>query len=207
MFLNINNPLQNTIVFFLIFMILIYVIKPNLIYDHNKNKFRQFGFSDNNTLLPIYIVAILLSVILYIIFYNLSIMNKKSVLFYQSNSTNNNTNNNINNANNNANNNLNYDITNNNIEKIQNQINQLLQYQLLQQQLLQQQIINAKLNIDCNNKITNSADSNVINKYASMSNNISDFNSDIVISRNNNNSTPNNIMNDTDIILPNLLNI
>jgi hypothetical protein len=51
---------------------LLYVVKPTAIYDHKKQEFRQFGMSKGKTLLPIYVVAILMAIILYVFFYYLS---------------------------------------------------------------------------------------------------------------------------------------
>jgi len=54
-------------------MVLIYIIKPNVIYDTQKKEFRQFGFANGKTLLPIHIIGILLSIIIYLFFYYLSV--------------------------------------------------------------------------------------------------------------------------------------
>ena len=49
-----------------------YVTKPDVVYDHDKCEFRQFGTTDGKTLLPIYIVGVLLAMLLYIFFYHIS---------------------------------------------------------------------------------------------------------------------------------------
>lgn len=72
MILNIDSPVFNTIVVFSIIMILLYTIKPEVIYDHEKAEFRQFGTTERKTLLPIYVISILLAMILYIFFYYMS---------------------------------------------------------------------------------------------------------------------------------------
>lgn len=72
-----NNPLYNTTIIFTVIMTILFLTKPNLIYCSKTNRFRQFGTSRGNTLLPIYIIGILLAVILYVFFY--SIMKKKDV--------------------------------------------------------------------------------------------------------------------------------
>jgi len=71
-----DNPLYNTIIVFTIIMMLLYCTKPSVIYDNRLNEFRQFGTTDGKTLLPIYVVAILLAIILYVFFHYLAI--KKS---------------------------------------------------------------------------------------------------------------------------------
>jgi len=70
-----SNPLYNTTIIFTVIMIILFMTKPNLIYCPKTNRFRQFGTSRGHTLLPIYIIGILLAVILYVFFY--SIMKKK----------------------------------------------------------------------------------------------------------------------------------
>jgi hypothetical protein len=72
MFLNINNPVYNTIIIFSIIMLIIYIIKPNSVYNNDKHEFRQFGTTKGKTLLPIYIMGILLAMMIYIFFYYLS---------------------------------------------------------------------------------------------------------------------------------------
>ena len=73
MLLSIDNPVYNTIIVFSIIMIILYIIKPNVIYDNKKNEFRQFGTTNGKTLLPIYVIGILLAIILYVLFHYISI--------------------------------------------------------------------------------------------------------------------------------------
>lgn len=68
MFLSTKNPVYNTIIVFTIIMLLLYTIKPSVIYNDKINEFRQFGTTDGKTLLPIYVIGILLAVLLYIFF-------------------------------------------------------------------------------------------------------------------------------------------
>jgi len=78
MLLKANNPTYNTIIVFVIIMCLLYIFKPNVIYDHRKKEFRQFGITNGKTILPIYIVGMLFSILLYILFYYVDIsINKK----------------------------------------------------------------------------------------------------------------------------------
>lgn len=76
--LSIDNPVYNTIIVFSIIMLLLYLIRPDLLYDNEKKEFRQFGTTNGKTLLPIYVVGILLAIILYVFFYHLSLRNKNS---------------------------------------------------------------------------------------------------------------------------------
>ena len=75
MFLNIDNPVYNTIVVFSTIMLILYITKPDVVYDNKKNEFRQFGTTSGKTLLPIYVIGILLAIILYVFFHYLSIKN------------------------------------------------------------------------------------------------------------------------------------
>ena len=72
MFLSINNPVYNTVIVFSIIMILVIIIKPDVIYDSTKKEFRQFGTTAGKTLMPIYVIGILIAMLLYIFFYYLS---------------------------------------------------------------------------------------------------------------------------------------
>lgn len=78
MFLSIDNPVYNTIIVFSVIMILLYVTKPEVIYDHDNHEFRQFGTTDGKTLLPIYVIGILLAIILYVFFHHISDSSKKN---------------------------------------------------------------------------------------------------------------------------------
>jgi heme/copper-type cytochrome/quinol oxidase subunit 1 len=78
MILNSDNPVYNTIIIFSVIMLLLYTIKPDVIYDNEKNEFRQFGTTDGKTLLPIYVVGMLLAIILYVFFYYLAQKLKKN---------------------------------------------------------------------------------------------------------------------------------
>ena len=80
MIINISNPFNNTIIVFVSIMVLLYIIKPETLYDNNKKEFKQFGVEDGKTLLPIYIVGILLAIILYVLFNQLAkIYNSKII--------------------------------------------------------------------------------------------------------------------------------
>lgn len=71
--LSADNPVYNTIIVFSIIMLLLYLTKPDVIYDNERREFRQFGTTDGKTLLPIYVVGILLAIILYVFFHFLSL--------------------------------------------------------------------------------------------------------------------------------------
>jgi hypothetical protein len=127
------------------------MIKPDIVYDNEKQEFRQFGTTEGKTLLPIYIVGILLAIILYIFFHYLSNnYNCKGEEEFTSNNKSSNIHNKtrkkatiildsdncdnkslINKLNDNY-----YCLQQQQIQQLQNQMNQLVQYQI--QQLQQQ---------------------------------------------------------------------
>lgn len=78
MLLSIDNPVYNTIIVFSVIMLLLYLTKPDVLYNREKQEFRQFGTTNGRTLLPIYVVGILLAIILYVFFHYLSLRNKDS---------------------------------------------------------------------------------------------------------------------------------
>jgi hypothetical protein len=109
-------------------MLLVYITKPDVIYDNDKEEFRQFGTTDGKTLLPIYVIGILFAIILYVFFHYLSLRHE---ITHQSTNTSN----------------IPVIIKEDvheythQIQILQNQVNQLLQQQLLNTQI--QQITNS----------------------------------------------------------------
>lgn len=135
MLLSNKNPVYNTIIVFSIIMLLLYITKPDVIYNHNKKKFRQFGTTNEKTLLPIYVIGILLAIILYVFFYSLT--NSCKISSKSKNINNNKLNLSSNNKFNNYTNQNSYAYNNQQIQiqQLQNQMQQLIHQQLIQQQL------------------------------------------------------------------------
>lgn len=125
MFLSHDNPVYNTIIIFTIIILILYITKPITIYDYDKKEFRQFGTTKGKTLMPIYILAIIIAIVLYIVFYYIS-----TVFVDPSKIKKNNVN--ITNHNN--------DMNNNSIHQIQQQQQQINNLQNQLQQILQQQL-------------------------------------------------------------------
>jgi hypothetical protein len=63
-----SSPIYNAILFYILFVIIILVIKPNSMYDHKTKKFKSFGCGEKQTLFAFPIVALSSAVIFYIIF-------------------------------------------------------------------------------------------------------------------------------------------
>lgn len=53
---------------YIIIIVLLVIIKPDFIYDHNNNQYREFGNDPPKTLFTLPVIAILLSIIIVIIF-------------------------------------------------------------------------------------------------------------------------------------------
>ena len=66
--LNPLNPLINSIVVYIILILLLIYNKPSIIYNKKTKKFKQFGMAEGKSVLSLPILAILLSIIIYIIF-------------------------------------------------------------------------------------------------------------------------------------------
>ena len=67
--LNPTNPLMNTIITYIVTIILLLYNKPKIIYDKKTKKFKQFGLNKGKSILSLPILAILIAIITYIIFF------------------------------------------------------------------------------------------------------------------------------------------
>jgi Na+/H+ antiporter NhaC len=74
-----NNNTYNTIIAYIIIMVYLFWAKPEFIYDHNEDQFKEFGIENNKTPLSIHVIAIILPIIIYVIFCNANNNQKKSV--------------------------------------------------------------------------------------------------------------------------------
>ena len=70
-----SSPIYNAILFYILFVIIILIIKPNVMYDHKTKKFKAFGCGENQTLFAFPIVSLSSAVIFYIIFLIGSVLN------------------------------------------------------------------------------------------------------------------------------------
>lgn len=67
-FLEPDNPVYNTLILYIFFVILFLIIKPNFMYDKKKKKFKSFGCKKGHTIFCFPIVTISCAIILYFIF-------------------------------------------------------------------------------------------------------------------------------------------
>lgn len=66
--INPNNPLCNTIIFYIIIFSIILIIKPSFMYCDKTNKFKQFGCQEGQTIFCLPLITISIGIILYIFF-------------------------------------------------------------------------------------------------------------------------------------------
>lgn len=65
MFIDIDKNVLITIVFIVLFSVLLYVKKPDVMFDSNGD-FKQFGSGSSQTLYPIWLVVMISSIVLYV---------------------------------------------------------------------------------------------------------------------------------------------
>jgi hypothetical protein len=65
------NASYYAIITYIILILFLFVSKPNFIYDHERQKFKDFGFGESKSIISLPIVAIVLAIIIYIIFFQL----------------------------------------------------------------------------------------------------------------------------------------
>ena len=74
-----SSPLLYTIISFTITMIAIYKLKPKYIF--NGNRLKEFGMGYNKSLLPFPVMAILIAIITYFIFFYIDYVNSKTSVY------------------------------------------------------------------------------------------------------------------------------
>ena len=74
MLINPNNPVYNTIVFYILITCIILITKPDFMYCSDTNKFKPFGCDDGHTLMSFPVVSIGSGVLLYIFFLGVEIV-------------------------------------------------------------------------------------------------------------------------------------
>lgn len=81
--LNPQNSLFNSIIIYLIIIILVIYNKPNFIYDKKRKKFKEFGIETDKSIISLPILSIIIAVITYIIFFYIE-QNTKIIAQYNS---------------------------------------------------------------------------------------------------------------------------
>ena len=67
--LNPLNPVLNTIIVYILTIILLLYNKPSIIYDKKTKKYKQFGTTKGKSILSLPILIILIAIFTYIIFF------------------------------------------------------------------------------------------------------------------------------------------
>ena len=62
------NSMYCQIIIYVVILLLIYVTKPKIIYDENKQKFKDFGSNNDQTLFSLPVISISLALFIYLIF-------------------------------------------------------------------------------------------------------------------------------------------
>lgn len=70
-----SNPVYDAILFYILFVTLIFFLKPNFVYCHNEKKFKQFGCDNNQTLACFPVVCVLSAIFIYFIFLMMQLLN------------------------------------------------------------------------------------------------------------------------------------
>jgi hypothetical protein len=86
--MNKNNYIFYAIIIYIIIISLLIITKPNLIYNHQDNKFKRFGYTEDKSMFPISILSILIAVILTVIL-SLSAHSDNNHDYYQNGKINN----------------------------------------------------------------------------------------------------------------------
>jgi len=68
-----SSPLYYTFIVFGVIMALIYYTKPNMMFD--KNKIKSFGIGKNKSLTPLPVMALIIAILLYSIFFYIDSIN------------------------------------------------------------------------------------------------------------------------------------
>ena len=63
-----RSPAYNSIIIYIIIILVVVLTKPDFLYDHEEQKYKEFGIGDNKTLLSFTTFGILSAVILYNLF-------------------------------------------------------------------------------------------------------------------------------------------
>ena len=72
--LNPENPVYNTIIFYILITCVLLVVKPKFMYCHKTNKFKSFGLEKKQTLFSFPVISISSGILLYLLFLGIEII-------------------------------------------------------------------------------------------------------------------------------------
>lgn len=86
-FLDPHRPAFNAIIVYIIFILTIYILKPNVIYDHQKNEFKSISYEikSNPSVLILTVLGIISSIVIYGIFASIDSKYKPIQYIYKRN--------------------------------------------------------------------------------------------------------------------------
>ncbi len=65
------NPVSNSIITYILIICYLLYSKPSIIYDNKTKQYKQFGASRGKSILPLPILAIIISILTYVVFYHI----------------------------------------------------------------------------------------------------------------------------------------
>jgi heme/copper-type cytochrome/quinol oxidase subunit 2 len=68
MFLDSKYPVYNSIIMFVIIVVILFIFRPSFIYSKKINKFKQFGTKEEETIFTFHITSIGMGILLYFMF-------------------------------------------------------------------------------------------------------------------------------------------
>jgi hypothetical protein len=77
------NPVLNSILTYTIIICYLLYVKPSIIYDKKIKQYKQFGATKGKSVLPLPILAIISSILIYITFYYIESSTIISIKYYK----------------------------------------------------------------------------------------------------------------------------
>lgn len=72
--INLNNPVQNSIFFYMILILIILYLKPKCLFKEN-NELKSFGYGENKTLFNFPVIVLSSGAIIYLLFSTIDQLN------------------------------------------------------------------------------------------------------------------------------------
>ena len=67
-----SSVIYYAIIIYILIVVGIYLYKPSFMYDYENNKFKEFGFTEEKTMFSLPVMAIILSIIIYLVILHFS---------------------------------------------------------------------------------------------------------------------------------------
>lgn len=66
--LNPHLPVYNASVFYILLVVGLVIMKPTMLYDHDKKKFREFGMDEGKAVVTLPVLSISCAIVIYFLF-------------------------------------------------------------------------------------------------------------------------------------------